>query len=251
MLNSIQNNMALNQKIVKIESVENTYAKYEIYPLARGYGNTFATPLRRILLSSIKGASITKLKIKGVDHEFSTVKGIKEDVLRIILNLRKVVFRLDSSESETVTLKAHGKKVISASDIKLTGNVQIINPDNYICELTDDKSELEIEIVIESGLGFTVADQEIRNSEVGWIPVNKNFSPVDKVNYNVVSTRVGQQTDLEKIILDVTTNGCVTPDEALKEAFRVFNERLQELNTIVQEFDGSLTSSETSKEEEE
>jgi DNA-directed RNA polymerase subunit alpha len=242
--------MALNQKIVKIEGVNDTYAKYEIYPLARGYGNTFVTPLRRILLSSIKGASITKLKIKGVDHEFSTVKGIKEDVLRIILNLRKVVFRLDSSESETLTLKVHGKKIITASDIKLAGNVKVINPDTYICELTDDKSELEIEIFIETGLGFAVAEQEIRNSEVGWIPVNKNFSPVDKVNYNVVSTRVGQQTDLEKIIIEVTTNGCVSPDEAIKEAFRVFNERLQELNTIVQEFDGSIMSSDKTKEEE-
>jgi DNA-directed RNA polymerase subunit alpha len=234
---------SLNLKIEKTNEENGKFAKYEIYPFTRGYGHTFATPIRRILLSSIKGVSITKLKIKGVDHEFSTIKGIKEDVLRIVLNMSQVVFSMQTGTKESATLKVHGKKVITAEDIKVPGNVTVVNPEFVICELTDDKSQLEIELVIESGYGFELADNEIRNTEPGWIPVNKNFSPIDKVNINVVATRVGQQTDLEKVVLEVWSNGSVSPDAALKEASQIFMDRLSELNEVVQSFDGSTNDS--------
>ncbi len=223
-------------KIDKIES-NDKYAKYELLPFERGYGNTFAAPIRRILLSSIKGTSITSVKIKGVSHEFSTVKGMKDDVLRFVLNLQNVVFKLDGSDKEKVTLKVHGKGVVTAGELKVPGNVQVVNPDLEIAELTDDSAQLDVEIVVEAGYGFQLADNEVRNALPGTIPTNKSFSPVEKVNYNIESTRVAQRTDYEKIVLEIWTNGGVTPDAALKEAMAKFLEELTDLNQVVQEFE--------------
>lgn len=221
---------------IKIDKKENndTYGKYEIYPLERGFGNTYGTPIRRILLSSIKGFSISKIKVKGVDHEFSTLKGMKEDVLRVVLNLQKVVFRIDGSESEKVVLKVKGAGEVKASDIKVPGNVTVVNPDFVIAELTDKSASLEIEAEIEAGFGLELADDEVRNAEAGSIPVNKNFSPVVKVNVSVEATRVAQKTDYDKIVLEIWTNGAVTPDESLKQAIAKFYEGANELNDLAQ-----------------
>jgi DNA-directed RNA polymerase subunit alpha len=239
-----------NLKIEKIEAQDN-YAKYEIYPFERGYGNTFATPMRRILYSSIKGTSITTIKVKGVPHEFSTVKGMKEDVLKLISNLRAVIFRLDNSEKENIVLKIKGKKIVKASDIKVPGNVEIANPDLVLAELTTDTAELDLEATIESGFGFELADDEIRNTLPGTIPVPKSFSPVQKVNVNIESTRVAQRTDYEKIVLEIWTNGGLTTDEALKQATALYLERLNELNDIIAGFDGSLKSEQVVEQENE
>jgi DNA-directed RNA polymerase subunit alpha len=229
---------SIKVKIDKVESGDN-YAKYELGAFERGYGNTFATPLRRILLSSIKGTSLTSVAIKGASHEFSTLKGMKEDVLQLIMNLQKVVFRLTSSDSEKIVLKAHGKTTVTAGDIKVPGNVVIVNPDQIIAELTDDAASLELEAVVESGFGFVLADQEVRNAKPGTVPVNKNFSPVVKVNVNIEATRVAQRTDYEKIVIEIWTNGAVTPEEALKEASAKFVEELTILNDVIQAYDDS------------
>lgn len=242
--------MASNLKIEKVVSKDN-YAKYEILPFERGFGNTFATPMRRILYSSIKGASITTVKVKGVPHEFSTVKGMKEDVLRLISNLQKVIFRLDSSDKETIVLKVKGKKIVTAGDIKVPGNVEVVNPELELAELTVDNAELDLEATVESGYGFELADNEIRNSKPGTIPVNKSFSPIEKVNINIESTRVAQRTDYEKIVLEIWTNGSVSPDEALKQATDLFLERLNELHSVVSNFDGSMKSEQEVVEEQE
>lgn len=219
-------------KLEKIETTE-VYAKYELGPFDRGYGNTFATPIRRILLSSIKGTSIASVKIKNSNHEFSTLTGVKEDVLRVILNLQKVIFRLESSDTEKVILKVKGIKEVTAGDIKVPGNVTILNPELVIAELTDKSSELEIEAVLETGYGFVAADDEDRNKEIGVIPVNKNFSPVLKVSANVESTRVGQNTDFEKIVLEIWTNGVVSPEEALIEAVNRLEDETAAIKNIV------------------
>jgi len=239
---------SIKVKIDKVESGDN-YAKYEIGAFERGYGNTFATPLRRILLSSIKGTSLTSVVIKGVSHEFTTLKGMKEDVLRLILNLQQVVFRLSSSDSEKIVLKVHGKKVITAGDIKVPGNVSIVNPDFVIAELTDDAATLDLEAVVESGYGFELADQEVRNAKPGTVPVNKNFSPVVKVNVNIEATRVAQKTDYEKIVLEIWTNGAVTAEESLKEASAKFVEELTTLNDVIQAFDESAQEDESEEAE--
>ncbi len=229
---------SIKVKIDKVESGEN-YAKYEIGAFEQGYGNTFATPLRRILLSSIKGTSLTSVTIKGANHEFSTVKGMKQDVLQLILNLQKVIFRLDSSDSEKIVFKVHGKKIFTAGDIKVPGNVTIINPDQEIVELTEDSAQLELEAVVEAGYGFSLADNEVRNSNPGTIPVNKNFSPIAKVNVNIVATRVAQRTDYEKIVLEIWTTGAVTPEEGMKESSAKFLEELTSLNEVIQLYDES------------
>jgi DNA-directed RNA polymerase subunit alpha len=220
---------------LKIEKIENTneYAKYKIAPFEKGFGHTFATPIRRVLLSTIKGFAISKIKVKGADHEFTALKGLKEDVLRLILNLQNVVFSIDGSESEKVVLKVKGPKTVTASDIKLPGNVTVLNPDAVIGELTDKSAELEIEATINSGYGFVEADDEDRNREPGIIPLNQSYSPVLKVNVTVESTRVGQSTDYEAIILEIWTNGAVSPDESLQQAVACLRERANQLGDII------------------
>lgn len=221
-----------NLKLDKIENTE-TYGKYEIYPFEKGYGNTFATPVRRILLSSIKGTAVGNVKVKGADHEFTTLKGMKEDVLRLVLNLQKVIFKLEDSLSEKILLKVKGTKEIKASDIKVPGNVKILNPDFIIASLTDKSAELEIEATVEIGYGYEVSDGEIRNAEPGIIPIPKSFSPVIKVNVSVESTRVAQKTDYEKIVLEVWTNGAITPEDAVKDAVAKLLEGATEINELV------------------
>lgn len=225
-----------NLKIAKIAKTDNETV-YEIYPLERGYGHTYGTPIRRILLSSIEGFALTKVKVKGVDHEFTSLKGLKEDVIRVILNLQKIVFRLESAKTEKVILKTKGAGKVFAKDIRVPGNVTIVNPDIEIAELTEKSAALEIEAVLESGFGYEVADDELRNSEIGWIPLNKNFTPVTKVNVNVESTRVGQRTDFDKLVLTVETNGAVTPDEAFKQAIKKFDEEVEELYSLSKELE--------------
>lgn len=207
-------------KVVKVGG-DNFYAQYEIGPLESGYGNTLLNPLRRVLISKIKGTSITEVRIKGAEHEFMTLPGVKNDLLIVIMNLKKVVFRLIGSEKETVRLKAKGVGVVKASDIETPGNVTVMNPDLVITELTSPDAKLDIEVTVEAGYGFELRDDEIRNTKPGVIPVNKAFSPVIKVNYDVKPTRVGSSMDYEKAILEIWTNGAVTPDEALDEAVRL------------------------------
>lgn len=228
--------MSQQIKINKVQKKEN-YAKYEILPFPRGYGHTFATPLRRVLLSSIQGVAITKVKIKGAEQEFKTIPGVKEDVLNLILNLQKVVFDLNGSEEEKVTLNVSGEKEVKASDIKCPGNVTIKNPDLVIANLTDSKAELEIEMQINSGYGFKLREDELRNQEPGVIPLNQDYSPVDKVNVEVEATRVDQDTNYEKIVLDIYTNGGVTTDEALKQCVQTLLDKFTEFNQVVQAYE--------------
>lgn len=223
-------------KLKKLE-VKDTYGKFEVSPFEPGFGHTFATPLRRVLLSSIKGTAVSKIKIKGVDHEFTTLKGMKEDILKLVLNLQNVLFRLDGTESEKFVIKVKGIKDVKASDIKVPGNVEILNPDFVLASLTDKSAELEVEGTVETGYGFELQDDEIRNSEPGTIPLPKSFSPVLKVSANVESTRVGQKTNYEKILLEIWTNGTVSPEEALKQSVNRLLEGVMELNAVINHAD--------------
>ncbi|BDQ04939.1 MAG: hypothetical protein KatS3mg084_0457 [Candidatus Dojkabacteria bacterium] len=216
----------LNVKKIKEDQF---YGAYEIYPFEKGWGNTLAVALRRVLLSSIQGAAITKMRVRGVDHEFSTLKGVKEDVLRIRLNLQQVVLDMTGSTSEKIIVKAKGPKKVFASDIETPGNVRVINPDLFIAELTTEDAELYIEAFVEVGSGFKLADDEIRNLEPGTIPMDRNFSPILKVNYNVEATRVAQRTDFEKIFIEIWSNGGVAPYDALLEAVDKLQNGVNEL----------------------
>ena len=194
---------------------------YEIDSFYPGYGHTVGNSLRRIILSSLPGVAITSVKIDGVSHEFSTIEGVKEDVIRILLNLKKVRFKMDSTEHQTLKLSIKGPKVVTASDIELPGQVEVINKDEYILEVTAKKS-LEIEMKIETGLGY-VPKEELNKDKVdiGAIALDAAFAPIKRVNYEVENMRVGDRTDYNRLRLFIETDGTLTAHEALEKSIEI------------------------------
>jgi DNA-directed RNA polymerase subunit alpha len=206
---------------VKTEKGTDEYAEFVMEPLEPGFGHTLGNALRRVLLVAIPGAAITSVKITGVKHKFSTVVGLKENVVDLLLNIKGINFRLlDSKTSSIVRLSVKGPKEITAKDLELPEDVEVVNPDHYIGSLGDKKGKLEIEFTIEKGLGYSVAEER-KESTLGVIPTDAVYTPVKRVTYEVTATRVGRQTNLDRLILKVWTNGVVTPKEALDEASRV------------------------------
>ncbi|HHV74411.1 DNA-directed RNA polymerase subunit alpha [Thermoanaerobacterium sp. PSU-2] len=209
----------------KIEIVEqsndDTYAKFVIEPLERGYGITLGNSLRRMLLSSLPGAAAKTIKIDGVLHEFSTVPGVKEDVTEIILNLKELAVKLYTDEPKIVRIEAEGKGEVTAGDIISDGDVEIMNPDLHIATLSDNgKLNMEIELV--KGKGYVPSDKNKEpNQPIGIIPVDSIFTPVKKVSYSVENTRVGQVTDYDKLTMEVWTNGTISPKEAISLAAKI------------------------------
>lgn len=192
---------------------------FAIEPLYSGYGMTLGNSLRRVLLSSLGGAAITAVKIENVSHEFSTLPGVKEDVVEILLNLKQLRFRLFSDEPQYVMLTKSGKGVVTGKDVKTTSDVEVVNKDHAIATITDAKTKVEMEIKIEKGRGYvTVEDRENQKLEVGMIAIDALFSPVVRVRYNVEDTRVGQMTDLDRLVIDIETDGSITPADAIKQA---------------------------------
>ena len=203
-----------------------TYTRFTAEPFEIGYARTIGNSLRRVLLSSIEGAAISAVKIKDVSHEFSTIKGCAEDVTDIILNLKRVLLKTYSRESQTISLKAKGPCVVTAGDFAEANNVQVLNPRQEICTLDVDGS-IEMECDVRTGRGFCLAEGNKRSDqEIGRIAIDSIFSPVTRVNFLVENTRVGQRTDYEKLVLDVWTDGRVTPDDALKTAAAVLRRHL-------------------------
>lgn len=213
-----------------------------IEPLPQGFGMTLGNALRRVLLSSLGGAAITQVKIDGVTHEYSTIKGVKEDVVQIILNLKKVRLQIDGDKAVKLTIAEKGPKEVKASDIKVPGGVKIANPDQIIASLTDNKTKFEIEMTAEKGTGF-VAIEGRRGLGIGIIPLDANFTPIVKVNYKVEATRVGQITNFDKLTFDITTDGTVTPAESIKQAAQIlsnyFNVLVEQKKTPKKEKDDS------------
>ncbi len=201
---------------------------YEIDGLYPGYGHTLGNSLRRIILSSIPGVSITTIKIDGVDHEFSVMKGIKEDVINIILNLKKIRFKVVNDEEQTVVLKTKGIKEITAADITVPGQVEVLNPEQYIASITDKSAELSIEMKIQKGLGF-VPKEEIQKDkvEIGTIAMDAIFTPVRRVNYEVENMRVGDRTDFNKLTFSIETDGSISPSDALEKSIFIMLEQLK------------------------
>ncbi|MFH1262337.1 MAG: DNA-directed RNA polymerase subunit alpha [Pseudomonadota bacterium] len=212
---------------IEKETLTPTYGKFVAKPLERGFGITIGNSLRRILLSSLQGAAITSVKLRGVDHEFTTVKGVKEDVTDITLNLKEVLIRCHSEGPEKLEIKAEGEGEIKAKDIITNENIEILNPEHHIATLGPD-AKLHVEMTVKTGRGYAPSE---RNKEpdhsIGTIPVDAAFSPVRKVNYTVSQARVGQRTDYDKLALEVWTNGAVRPDDALAFAAKIMKEQLQ------------------------
>ncbi|MFA6514965.1 MAG: DNA-directed RNA polymerase subunit alpha [Candidatus Paceibacterota bacterium] len=219
-------NIILPSKLSIISEVD-TKGVYEIDGLYPGYGHTLGNSLRRIILSSLTGAAITSIKIDGVDHEFSVIDGVKEDVITILLHLKQVRFRLNTDEPQTVKLQVKGPKQITAGDIEKTGQVEVLNSDLYIAEVTG-KNTLSIEMTVEKGLGFIPKEmhQKIKN-EVGIISLDAIFTPIRRVSYEVENMRVGDKTNHNRLRMTIETDGTLTPREALEKAITIMVEQLQ------------------------
>ena len=204
--------------IIKTEDHSEDSATFYIEPLHTGYGMTLGNSLRRVLLSSIAGAAVTAFKIEGVTHEFTTVEGVKEDVVDIMLNLKGVRFRVYSNEPQTLRITKKGKGSVTAKDIQTTSDVEVVNPKQTIATLDDDKKEFILDMVVEAGRGYRPIEEGAVKKPSDMIAIDAIFSPVHRVRYKVENTRVGQITDLDKLIITVDTDGSITPRDAFEEA---------------------------------
>jgi DNA-directed RNA polymerase subunit alpha len=214
-------------KIECVESTEdNTFGKFVVEPLERGYGITLGNSLRRILLSSLPGVAVTSIKIDGVLHEFSTVPGVIEDVTEIILNVKNLSLKLHSDGPKIVYIDADGEGPVTAGDIKADSDVEILNPDLHICTLNGE-SRFYMELTLNKNRGYIPAEKNKQPGQpIGIIPVDSIYTPVRKVNYTVENTRVGQVTDFDKLTLEVWTNGSIKPDEAISLGAKIMSEHL-------------------------
>lgn len=207
---------------------ELNHTKLIVEPLEIGFGHTLGNSLRRVLLTSLEGSAITSVKIDGASHQFSTIEGISEDVIEIIINLKKVRIRVHTSEPVKLVLKAAGKKEVTAKDIEVIGDGEVVTPDQHIATLSDSKATLNIEMIAEKGKGYQKAEEK-KVGEIGAMTIDALFSPVVSVNYTVEPTRVGRRTDFDKLILEVTTDGTIKAVEALDQAAKILADNFKQI----------------------
>lgn len=206
---------------IAYEEIDAQNGRFIVEPLERGFGYTLGNSLRRVLLSSLLGMAVTSIKIEGVEHEFTSIKGVREDVTDIILNIKSLVLRANGTESAVLRLSASGPKKVTASDIEYPAGVEIVNKDLVIANLNKD-GRLEMTLTAEKGRGYTAAEWNKKATDViGVIPIDSIFTPIKKVSYTVEHARVGQRTDYDKLIMEITTNGALTPKEALNQAAQI------------------------------
>ena len=211
---------------IEATKCEDTYGRFVIKPLEKGYGVTLGNSLRRVLLASLTGASVVAVHVEGVEHEFSYLDGVSEDIADIILNIKQVNLRYLGDEDTTITLKAQGPKVVTAGDIETKGDVEILNPDQVICTLNDEAS-INFEMLVRYGRGYVPADDQSKQAlPVGFLPIDAIFAPIRRVAYNVADARVGQDTDYDKLVMEVWTNGAVRPDDAVAFAAKILKDQL-------------------------
>ena len=213
-------------KCVKVD-VDTYYAKFEVEPLERGFGITLGNSLRRILLSSLPGYAIDTVKIKGVNHEFTTIPGVTEDVTDIILNLKQVCLKSADMDQKNISIKVKGPCEVTAADIVTDGTIEVVNKDLHIAYV-DENSELDIEMTAVKGRGYEAGDRATHPTEsLNILPIDSIFTPVKKVNFSIEKTRVGQRADYDKLTLEIWTNGVIEPYEALSMAAKILNEHLE------------------------
>jgi DNA-directed RNA polymerase subunit alpha len=211
-----------------VESVEltDTYGKFVAKPLERGYGVTLGNSLRRVLLSSINGSAVVAVRFEGVDHEFSSLLGVKEDVTDIVLNIKQVNLRYLGESDTTISIRARGPKVVTAADIQTNGDVEVLNPDQIICTLNEE-ANVNLDMIVRHGRGYVPADQNrAEELPVGFIAIDSIYAPIRRVAYNVSNARVGQDTDFDRLTFEVWTNGAVRPDDAVAYAAKIIKEQL-------------------------
>ncbi|MEM0512302.1 DNA-directed RNA polymerase subunit alpha [Limosilactobacillus fermentum] len=222
--------------IHKVEETDN-YGKFVVEPLERGYGTTLGNSLRRVMLASLPGAAITSIQIDGVLHEFSTVQGVTEDVTQIILNLKQVALKIDSENAKDLEIDVKGPAEVTAADIQGDGDVTILNSDLHIATVSDG-AELHVKMTADKGRGYSSADDNKTRMEglaIGVLPIDSIYTPIERVNYTVENTRVGQSNDYDKLTLDVWTNGSLTPTEAISLAAKILTEHLTMFVNLTEE----------------
>lgn len=218
----------MSQFQIKTENTKDNFGRFAVEPLEQGYGHTLGASLRRVLLTSLPGAAITQVKISDLKHQFGTVEGVKEDGVDLLLNLKKVRVEYKGEEPAHLSLSAKGKGEVKAGQISAPTGVKIANPDLSIATLSDDKSKLEVDMQVESGVGYS-AGEERKTSSIGLIPVDADFSPVRRVNYRVEETRVGRLTNFDKLTLEIWTDGTITPANSLKRAAEILISYLEQV----------------------
>lgn len=240
-------------KIKKVSETE-TEGVFEIEGLYVGYGLTLGNALRRVLLSSLPGAAVTQVKIKGVKHEFSTIPGVKEDIVEIILNLKKIRFKFYADEPQILSLKVKGEKKVCASDIEKNSLAQIVNSDSHIFTLTSKNALVEMEITVEKGLGYVpVESRKAEKLPVGVIAIDAFFTPVINVNYIVENMRVGERTDYNKLKIFITTDGSIAPSNALHKSANILKDHVEKISQIeisVAEKENKISEKKTKKKKE-
>jgi DNA-directed RNA polymerase subunit alpha len=214
----------------KYTELGENHGKFEVMGCYPGYGTTLGNALRRVLLSSLEGAAATSIKIAGVSHEFSAIPGVMEDVVQIILNLKQVRFKLYGDEPVKVSIKHKGEGVVTASSIKVSSNVEIVNPNQVIATVSDKKTELDIEIEVNKGLGYIPAEQQEREErEIGVIAIDSIYTPVKRVNYEIENMRVGKRTDYDKVTIEIVTDGSISPVEAFEKSVEILVEQFSSM----------------------
>ncbi|GLT23022.1 DNA-directed RNA polymerase subunit alpha [Zoogloea oryzae] len=241
----MQSNALLKPRIIEVQNVSPVHARVTMEPFERGFGHTLGNALRRILLSSLPGYAPTEVSIEGVLHEYSTLDGVREDVVDLLLNLKGVVLKLHGRNEATLSLVKSGEGVVTAADIEVTHDVEVINPDHVLAHLAPG-GKLDLQIKVEQGRGYVPGNQRPAASEskaIGRIVLDASFSPVRRVSYSVESARVEQRTDLDRLVLDIETNGAVDPEEAVRFAARVLMDQL----SVFADLEGTPTAVEAPK----
>jgi DNA-directed RNA polymerase subunit alpha len=215
----------IRPRMLEIEERSETYGKFSCEPLERGFGTTLGNSLRRVLLSSLQGAAITHVRIEGALHEFTSLAGVVEDVTDIILNLKETRLKVEADRTYSIRLEKEGEGEVTAGDLSLVDGVTVLNPRHHIMTLAKD-GKVSMELTIQTGRGYVPAERHSANLPVGTIPIDALFSPIVKVNFTVTNARVGQQTDYDKLTLEVWTNGAVAPDNAVAFAAKILKEQL-------------------------
>lgn len=221
----------LKPRLVDIEQISPTHAKVTLEPLERGFGHTLGNALRRILLSSMPGCAVTEVEIEGILHEYSTKEGIQEDILELLLNLKGLAVKLKSGDEAFLYLKKSGIGLVTAADIKPNNDVEIVNPQQVICHLTDEQAVLNMRIKVQRGRGYVPAasllQAEVMERPVGCLLVDACYSPIERIVYTVEAARVERRTDLDKLIIEMETNGVINPEEAIRQAATILAEQLE------------------------
>jgi len=226
---------------IEREAEARNYGKFYIGPLERGYGITLGNALRRVLLSSLEGAAITSIRIAEVQHEFSDIPGVREDVIRVMLQIKQLRMKLHGVDSSHIQLSVQGSGDITAADIITPSEVEIINPDLYLFTVDDSKAKLDIDLTVERGKGYSPADDRVGKLPIGDLPVDAIFSPVRRVNYEVGYARVGQSTNYDRLIMEIWTDGTISPEETLSTSARILIEHLRHLAGISEESLATIT----------